>query len=119
MTSFRHHLIALLTIPHPNDLTWGREHNASVSRAVTGSHRHPILSAALALADYADHYRALHGDSLIGQDSVLGSYWLLTASNLIKLMNGPLGRVDAGTVDRALRQLALAVGFSEQEADEL
>jgi hypothetical protein len=71
-----------------------------------------------ALAAYADAHKARY-ESEIGTDGVLGQEWLAMASAFLGLLNGESGRFDCGTLDGCVRALALRVGFSKEEADQL
>lgn len=88
-----------------------------------------ILGALRGLADYADGYHAefpptgpvnVPQDSFgLGSDYVLGNAWIAAVSAVVDLLNGPTGRLDCGTVDRAARAMVRAAGFTNAEADRL
>lgn len=54
---------------------------------------------------YANNHRARFETS-IGDDAVLARYWSDIGSAIIGLLNGDIGRLDGGTVDKYVRELA-------------
>jgi hypothetical protein len=77
-----------------------------------------ILIMLESLKTYAQCHREAY-ESPIGEDYVMGEYWKQMASGLIGLLNGETGTLDCGHIDGAIRKLARANGFSEQEIDSL
>jgi len=63
-------------------------------------------------AYYADAHRAAY-ESGIGEDGVLGPEWEAIGKALRGLLNGDLGRLDAGAIDSALLGSLQAEGFKE------
>ena len=59
---------------------------------------------------YADAHQAAY-ESGIGADYVLGPAWAGIGSHLLSLLNGCLGRLDAGTLDRLIRRVLQAEEF--------
>jgi hypothetical protein len=55
----------------------------------------------------------------IGDDYVLGPAWLQIAGALQDLLDGEIGRIDAGKMDGHLRQLAYDLGFDNKERGEV
>lgn len=90
---------------------WVDRHRAAV-RNPTARER-PIVNAFRALVDYAAEHERRYGSPL-GHDSVLGPAWLDMARGLRTLLNGETGRLDCGTIDGALVDLAKAAGFEEE-----
>lgn len=82
------------------------------------SFQNSILEMFESLSAYADAHQKAY-ESPIGEDGVLGAHWLAMAEGLVGLLNGETGGIDCGAFDRAVRALALANGFSQQEADTL
>lgn len=72
------------------------------------------VDAVAMLRHYAVDHERRYG-SPIGHDAVLGDGWLMIASGLRALLNGNIGRLDAGKCDRLLCELVSSVGFSESE----
>jgi hypothetical protein len=67
------------------------------------------------LARYADaHFRRF--ESPIGKDYFLGVYWGEALRGVRGMLNGELGRLDAGTLDATILAMYKAAGF---EGDEL
>jgi len=73
----------------------------------------PILMLMDALEAYAHQYGSAY-TMPVGDDGVLGDEWLSIARGLLGLLNGEHGRLDAGTIDRWVRQLAHDHGFEEE-----
>ena len=82
------------------------------------SHEGAIRNLLLGLADYADAHQEAYR-SPIGEDGVLGECWLEVARGLIGLLNGESGRLDCGTIDATIRDIAAEHGFDEKERDSL
>lgn len=70
------------------------------------------------LRHYANCHREAY-ESPIGEDYVMGEYWLNMASGLLGLLNGETGTLDCGEWDRAIRRLVLENGFTAEQADNL
>ena len=78
----------------------------------------PLVRLAGALWEYATAHRLRYG-APIGRDGVLGDAWLDVARGFVGLLNGECGRLDCGTLDAEVRQLAKAEGFTAEEVDTL
>lgn len=78
----------------------------------------PILSLIEGLQDYRVEYEARY-ESKIGDDYVLGTSYLRLARTIIELLNGEIGRLDGGSIQRLIRQTLDAAGFSEDEINSL
>ena len=69
-----------------------------------------IVGMTYALAEYADtHFRRY--ETKLGQDYVLGAAWEQQVKGLRQLLNGELGRLDAGSVDSILVGMLKREGF--------
>jgi hypothetical protein len=55
--------------------------------------------------------------SKLADDYILGAAWLEIAKQARVLLNGELGRLDGGTLDKALYSLAQVAGFKAVELD--
>lgn len=64
-----------------------------------------IVSLIWALAIYADGYREQFGDS-IGNDGFAAEVWAGLIGGTLQLLNMEIGRLDGGTLDRTLREMA-------------
>jgi hypothetical protein len=67
-----------------------------------------------AWACYADAYAKEFGDSKIGDDGVLGDAWAKIGSGIIDLLNGPTGKLDCGTLDSIIREIARQQNCEEE-----
>jgi hypothetical protein len=60
-------------------------------------------------------YAAAHKEAYetaVGEDYVIGDEWQAIGHALLGLLNGELGRMDAGTVDRLIRDTFVQNGFT-------
>lgn len=62
------------------------------------------------LAEYAAAHAKAYGSDL-ADDGVLGEAWKDAAKAALAMLNGDCGRLDCGTLDSALRELAELAGF--------
>jgi hypothetical protein len=95
---------------------WAQRH--ALAMACPKGIEKPLVRILEMLEEYNDAYSS-ECSGPIGEDGVLGACWLQIASGLQGLLNGPTGRLDCGSFDRSIRDLARAFSFSEQEADTL
>lgn len=65
-------------------------------------------------AKYADEHYQRH-ESLIGEDGILGPAWLDILKGIRTLLNGETGRLDCGTIDGLLLDMAANCGFKEED----
>ncbi len=73
----------------------------------------PMVAMVKGWAAYADaHAARFH--SKIGDDSVLGPAWAEMGRGLLRLLNGELGHLDAGTLDAFLRDTLVEEGFDPE-----
>ncbi len=91
--------------------TWEDRHNAAM--VVPKGHEVPLVYLFRALSQYGEHHERLLGSPL-GHDHVLGPAWLDMARGFIALLGGERGRLDAGLLDRQIREAALRFGFDEE-----
>ena len=97
---------------------WKARHNAAILSAIHTSGS--SLEAALVnmLKGWYD-YAALHEDrydTKLAEDYVLGPHWFAVGTALLALLNGDTGRLDAGTVDRFVRDTMVRAGYTEEAA---
>lgn len=71
-----------------------------------------IESAFYALVDYQVAYSEEFEGNTLGSDYILGEAWLVMARNLLVLLNGNIGTLDAGRTERMIRDLAERAGFT-------
>ncbi len=100
-------------MPKGNMNGWQDRH---ISAFITpNSVERPIVGMLQTMAAYADAHQARFASPL-GDDYVLGAAWLEMLIGWRKLLNGELGRLDGGTLDRLYFEIGKAAGF---DADEL
>lgn len=99
-----------LNITSPN---WAAKHRDAWI-GVGGDHHveQPLALLVRATAQYADEYQLEFG-SKVGDDGVLGEHWADIVRGLRGLLNGPLGRLDGGTMDKILLGMLQREGFEE------
>lgn len=78
----------------------------------------PIVSTLAAVALYADTHENRFG-SPIGEDYVLGEGIKQILSGVRVLLNGELEGLDGGTLDAMILNLAQAMGFSQEEIENI
>lgn len=84
---------------------WARAHLRALNS--TDLHSQALLEMIRGLATYADAYAA-RLDSPIGHDYVIGEAWQMIAEGLLALLNGDIGNLDGGTVDKTIRAICEA-----------
>jgi hypothetical protein len=102
---------SMLLIPDPPPGSHEAQHNRAV--IVPQGFESPVVAMFGAL----EHYARTHGtrfESPISEDGYLGPVWFTMARGLLDLLNGETGRLDCGTIDRAVRKLAAEHGYSEE-----
>lgn len=95
---------------------WQERHATAFRRPV--GNEAPITRMLEALADYADNHKQQF-DRDLADDGFLGPVWLEMCRSFLQLLNGDLGRLDGGTLDKSVREMCRMAGFSEEEADTL
>lgn len=95
--------------------SYGQRHNMAIRTATI----HCVTTAEASLVnmlrgwyDYAGEHIARYGSKL-GDDYVLGPAWFQIGSALLRMLNGELGRLDGGTLDKFIRQTMLDTGFDQ------
>lgn len=104
-TNYRQQLFNTLKIHQPS-ADWMERHLSALTAPRTEIEKAfaELISGWLR---YADAHDAAY-DSGIGADYVLGPGWAQIAGGLLTLLNGDLGRLDAGTLDGLLRRTLTA-----------
>ena len=74
----------------------------------------PIVHIFQAIKQYA-YYHKCRYESTIGEDYFLGPAWLCMVKSLRTLLNGDCGRLDCGTIDGQLIDMAKDAGFDTKE----
>lgn len=80
---------------------------------------HPILDILSALEDMAASHASRYG-STIAQDGVLGGYWIVTAKNARRMLDGEFGQfkpISNGCVEWYFWQIVGEAGFTEAEVE--
>lgn len=100
--------------------SYGRRHNAAVRAATmncAGNAEAPLVNMLRGWYNYATAHEERF-DSKIGTDYALGSAWFQIGSALLRMLDGGLGRLDGGTLDRFIRQTMLGNGFEQRMIDD-
>lgn len=97
---------------------WGERHvRAFRSIAAWGgnsSQEAGMIQMIYGWAEYADaHFHRF--ESLIGEDGFLGPAWLAMGKGIRALLNGETGRLDCGTLDGLILEIAEHNGFNEED----
>lgn len=103
----------------PTDTGWQERHRAewarpTETRELTNGKRmgtRGIVGLIKAWAAYADDHMSAYGSG-IGEDHVLGNEWADIGYALLGMLNGELGAMDGGTLDRIIRESLDAEGFN-------
>lgn len=74
----------------------------------------PIVNVLTVLDSYDRQHVTRFGSGL-ARDYVLGAAWLEIAKAARTLLNGDLGRLDGGSLDKILLDLIRTAGFDENE----
>jgi hypothetical protein len=64
----------------------------------------PIVGLIKAWLDYARDYHTRYTFTGVADDGVLGEPWVRIGDNILSLLNGELGRLDGGTLDKLIRE---------------
>ncbi len=115
--------VAELGARDPDNNQWARRHRMGWEFAKT--RRDPangpkecasaaIRDVIVGWAHMAEAHRAMY-DSNIGDDGVLGPAWKAIGLSLLISLNGELGRLDGGTLDRMIRNIGDAGGVNFDE----
>lgn len=96
---------------HPTHETipgyWDRHVQALVNPTPEEAGVVNLLKGWFAYADYHSH----RYESSIGEDSVLGADWARIGASIRGLLNGVLGRLDAGALDAVICNALVTEGF--------
>lgn len=87
---------------------WRGQHNAALN--YPREDEKAIVHFINAWLEYAVAHERMF-DSHIGDDGFLGPYWAKIGAGLRGLLNGSLGRLDGGTLDKAIAEALTEVGF--------
>jgi len=101
-----HTMNLIRTLQGAPDAAYLQEHRSAIARSRAGFES-AVLELLRALAEYADAHRECY-ESDVGDDGILGDHFEEIARGLLGLLNGETGRLDCGTLDRAIRQLCQA-----------
>jgi hypothetical protein len=99
----------------PNTGGWQDRHHAAWFNPRKGSEVR-IVRLIEALALYAANHEHAE-DGGIGSDGYCGEYWLDMMRAARKLLSADLGRLDGGTLDGLLFDMAEAAGFKREDFD--
>lgn len=96
---------------------WLINHHKALQNPYSGEA--PIVTLRSALIQYGVYYPERFESCNLGEDTVLGPAWLQIAKGYLALLNGETGRLDCGTLDGELRDMARRFGFSEAVVEAL
>ena len=92
--------------------TWHYRHDQAL--ADPDAVEAPIVNL-LKVLDTYDRQHVTRFGSATANDYVLGAAWLEIAKATRTMLNGDIGRLDGGSLDRILLDLIVTAGFSEDE----
>ena len=93
--------------------TWKERHTDALVTPYPGVES--ALVNILRALDHYDRYYSSRFGSAIANDYILGAAWLEIAKAARTLLNGELGRFDAGTLDKMILAHVEDAGFTEDE----
>lgn len=96
---------------------WAQAHNEAIRTFLPPMQERGIIELLRGWYNYAIEYDARFRRK-IGTDYVLGSAWFEIGSALLRMLNGELGRLDGGTLDRFVRQTMFENGFEQNMVDD-
>lgn len=82
----------------PDTVGWSRRHLDAVRNPRPGIEA-PIVQMLKGWIEYADHFNSRNDTKFLADDYFLGPLWRDMGKALRGLLNGELGRLDAGTID--------------------
>jgi len=96
--------------------TWGQswQYRHKIALAQPNEIEAPIVNLLTVLDSY-DRQHVTRFGSAVANDYILGAAWLEIAKAARTLLNGDLGRLDAGSLDKTILDLVETAGFSEEE----
>lgn len=97
---------------HFRENRWGLRH--AQAWASPNGFEAGIVGLLKALANYADQHLARY-ESRIGEDGVIGTAWAEALGAARTMLNGELGRLDGGTLDHSICEMATAEGISPED----
>lgn len=114
--------LAVLVSRHPAEVRNGATRESGYRMGWRGLHARefpasPIGKMLAGMGAYADAHERTYGVQL-GDDCVLGRAWLEMLGNVREMLNGDLSGMDGGSLWTLTKEMALAAGFTESEADE-
>ena len=92
---------------------WKRQHQAAF-RNPRGIER-GLLQLIQGMSDYAAAYHTEYPDSTLGDDGILGEGFADIVRGTLTLLNGSLGRLDGGSLDASIREIAAGAGLAESD----
>lgn len=98
---------------YPNLSGWKERHIAALTAPRPGFEA-AFIGMLAGWLRYADAHRNQYG-SHIGTDGVLGDEWARIGAGLRGLLNGALGRLDAGTLDSLIAETLRAEDFDPDQ----
>lgn len=101
----------------PEAPSWLISHHRALSEPRGGEA--PVVTLRSALIQYGLCYAERFEGCSLGQDNFLGPAWLQVARGYLALLNGETGRLDCGSLDAELRDLARRFGFSAEQVEGL
>lgn len=96
------------TFPHKRDDHWKAEHIRAVNTPIR--QEKALLKILEGVAIYGD--ASLDVDTKLGDDGYASEYILDILKGVVGLLSAETGRLNCGTVDRAIRELAVHLGFN-------
>lgn len=102
----------MVATTNPMTTDWKRRHEEAFSHP-RGGFEPALVDLYNGLQQYAEAYHDRF-ESEIGDDGVLGPEWVAIARGIIGLLNGDTGRLDAGTLDKWIRELATNANVEEE-----
>ena len=94
---------------------WKARHDAAMARPRPGFEL-ALVNLIGALQEYSDaHYEAYR--SHLADDYVMGDEWITIARSTIGLLTGEHGRLDGGSLDSRIRDIAERAGFNRDMED--
>ncbi len=95
-----------------------KAHAAAMVSEPKPGHEQAVVAMFGGLLAYADAHLS-EFDTPIGSDGVLGERWHSIASGLLGLLDGECGRLDCGTIDATIRDVAAEHGFDKEQLEDL
>lgn len=95
---------------------WRQRHDGALQTPLMGIEE-PLVDMLRGWHAYARAHIARYGVKL-GDDYVLGPAWFQIGSAMLRMLNGELGRLDGGTLDKFIRQTLLDNGFDQKMVDD-